>query len=87
MSDATEQDRQLAHRIAELQIMGEERSLTLREEKIWEIISTVTGPLREALAHAHLYFIQSNNLTVDDREMLDEMWAALHPERILGGTV
>ncbi len=34
--------------------------------------------LRTALQHAHLYFLQSNKLTVDDREMLDEMWAALH---------
>jgi hypothetical protein len=31
----------------------------------------------EALRYAHTYFIQSNSLTYEDREMLDEMWAAL----------
>src|SRR4051812_8646044 len=33
--------------------------------------------LLEALKMAHRYFLQSNKLTVDDREMLDEMWAAI----------
>jgi Skp family chaperone for outer membrane proteins len=33
--------------------------------------------LRQALQHAHTYFIQNNDLTFEDREMLDEMWVAL----------
>lgn len=33
--------------------------------------------LYRALELAHRVFIQSNDLTPDDREMLDEMWAAL----------
>jgi hypothetical protein len=33
--------------------------------------------LYEALRHAHTHFIQSNKLTADDADILDEMWAAL----------
>jgi hypothetical protein len=37
--------------------------------------------LREALERGHLYFLQSNNLSADDREMLEEMWGAIKRAR------
>lgn len=53
-------------------------SATLRKH-IAEIIDRETGckELLEALEHAHLHFLQDNNLTTDDREMLDDMWASI----------
>jgi hypothetical protein len=35
------------------------------------------GELLAALERGHLHFLQNNKLTVDDREMLDEMWASI----------
>jgi len=37
--------------------------------------------LLEALEHAHIYFLQNDNLSPDDREMLDEMWAPIRKVR------
>lgn len=43
------------------------------------IISRETGDaeLLETLERGHRYFLQSNDLSPDDRDMLDEMWAAI----------
>lgn len=37
--------------------------------------------LLKTLEHAHLFFLQSNDMSADRREMLDEMWAAIQLAR------
>lgn len=48
-----------------------------------EIIDRETGAveLRQSLELAHRYFIQSNKLTAEDREVLDDMWLAIQKAR------
>ena len=42
---------------------------------------TAAPEMLEALTRGHLHFLQCNNLSADDREMLDEMWAAIQKAR------
>jgi hypothetical protein len=50
-------------------------------ERRAEAGDSIRKALREALKHGHIHFLQNNHLTEDDREVLDEMWAALKLER------